>query len=81
MKTKALNPVQSGTKKTFWQSVANFYGRSLPLSFLEIKCTTVREAKYITGVIFVALGVLFAPFFVPAALILFSAISQEGGHK
>lgn len=81
MKTTTIHQVKSGTKKSFWQAVSNFYGRALPLSFLEIKCTTVREAKFITGVLFVALGVLFAPFFAPAALILFSVISQEGGHK
>lgn len=82
MKTKVLNPVQFGTKKSFWQSVANFYGRALPLSFLELKCTTVRDAKYITGVFLIGLGVIFAPFLIPAAVVLFSAIThQEGGRK
>ncbi len=82
MKTKAINHVQSGTKKSFWQSLAAFYGRSLPLSFLELKCTTVRDAKYITGVLLVGLGILFIPFLIPASIVMFSAIThQEGGHK
>ena len=82
MKTKAINHVQSGTKKSFWQSLAAFYGRALPLSFLELKCTTVREAKYITGVLLVGLGILFIPFLIPASIVMFSAIThQEGGHK
>ena len=82
MKTKAINHVQSGTKKSFWQTLAAFYGRALPLSFLELKCTTVREAKYITGVLLVGLGILFIPFLIPASIVMFSAIThQEGGHK
>ena len=82
MKTKAINPVQSGTKKSFWQSLAAFYGRALPLSFLELKCTTVRDAKYITGVLLVGLGILFIPFLIPASIVMFSAIThQKGGHK
>lgn len=82
MKTKTINHVQSGTKKSLWQSLAAFYGRSLPLSFLELKCTTVRDAKYITGILLTGLGVIFAPLFIPAAIVLFSAIThQEGGHK
>lgn len=82
MKTKAINHVQSGTKKSFWQTLAAFYGRALPLSFLELKCTTVRDAKYITGVLLVGLGILFIPFLIPASIVMFSAIThQEGGHK
>ena len=82
MKTKAINHVQSGTKKSFWQSLAAFYGRALPLSFRELKCTTVRDAKYITGVLLVGLGILFIPFLIPASIVMFSAIThQEGGHK
>lgn len=82
MKTKTINHVQSGTKKSLWQSLAAFYGRSLPLSFLELKCTTVRDAKYITGVLLVGLGILFIPFLIPASIVMFSAIThQEGGHK
>ncbi len=82
MKTKALNPVHPRTKKSFWQSIAAFYGRALPLSFLELKCTTVRDAKYITGILLTGLGVIFAPLFIPAAIVLFSAIThQEGGPK
>lgn len=82
MKTKAINHVQSGTKKSFWQTLAAFYGRALPLSFLELKCTTVRDAKYITGVLLVGLGILFIPFLIPASIVMFSAIThQGGGHK
>ena len=82
MKTKAINHVQSGTKKSFWQSLAAFYGRALPLSFLELQCTTVRDAKYITGVLLGGLGILFIPFLIPASIVMFSAIThQEGGQK
>ena len=82
MKTKAINHVQSGTKKSFWQTLAALYGRALPLSFLDLKCTTVQDAKYITGVLLVGLGILFIPFLIPASIVMFSAIThQEGGHK
>lgn len=64
-----------------WEKIAAFYRRALPLSFLELSCASGRDAKFITGVLFVGLGVAFLPFLVPAVLILASAIFEKKGGQ